>query len=479
MSFDVPWLRAAGSARFASAASLAVAAALVLSLGGCAAPRVGLGTPPDATIVPDHGLPDAAALLDATSGELGAPDADGDSGGPDDAGPGDASAADAAEPGDAGPVDGGRIDAGGDGGAADLGGPDAGRPDPVVQVAAGFNFSCARTAGGRVFCWGANANGQLGDGTTMERRVAVAVEGLDDAIDLAAGGVHACAVRRAGGAVVCWGANAHGQSSMSAGDQRAPAPAGGGVAGATRVAAGATHSCALRADGRAVCWGRNNKGQLARSGGDSAMAVDLGIRGVSVLAAGAEHTCAIGPDALVRCAGENADRQLGDGTTMHRAALGPVMMLTRATAVGARGATSCALAESASTIVACWGDNASGQLADTTTTDSSAPRVIPELASPTQVAVGGLHVCARLGTGTLRCWGNGGAGRLGNGGTSDARAPVDVMGLSDVTDVAAGTAHTCAVAGGAAYCWGTGADGRLGDGATIDRTTPVRVVGLP
>jgi alpha-tubulin suppressor-like RCC1 family protein len=48
----------------------------------------------------------------------------------------------------------------------------------VVEIAVASDHDCARTRGGAVWCWGANRNGQLGDGTTTDRIAPVEVTGL-------------------------------------------------------------------------------------------------------------------------------------------------------------------------------------------------------------------------------------------------------------------------------------------------------------
>jgi hypothetical protein len=80
----------------------------------------------------------------------------------------------------------------------------------VVQVVSGEAHVCARTGGGAVWCWGSNANGQVGDGTTIDRNVPVRVERLPECMGLAAGGDFTCALVR-DGSVQCWGDNAWGQ----------------------------------------------------------------------------------------------------------------------------------------------------------------------------------------------------------------------------------------------------------------------------
>jgi alpha-tubulin suppressor-like RCC1 family protein len=76
----------------------------------------------------------------------------------------------------------------------------------VAEVAAGVEFTCARTTAGAVLCWGSNTRGQLGDGTLTDRSFARVVPLPAAAVQVVTGAEHACA-RLQGGAVHCWGAN--------------------------------------------------------------------------------------------------------------------------------------------------------------------------------------------------------------------------------------------------------------------------------
>ncbi len=106
-------------------------------------------------------------------------------------------------------------------------------PTPVsgltdaVELSAGHRHTCARQSSGLVACWGSNAYGQLGNGTTFDQRVPAAVTGLTGALELSAGWVHTCA--RPGGSdsggVVCWGSNFTGEiGDGTTSDRRVPTP---------------------------------------------------------------------------------------------------------------------------------------------------------------------------------------------------------------------------------------------------------------
>ena len=83
------------------------------------------------------------------------------------------------------------------------------------RIAAGVtgNHVCAVKEDGTVRCWGSNSSGQLGNGTGGSGQFSaspVTVSDLTDAVAVAAGAAHSCALR-ATGSVVCWGSNDRGR----------------------------------------------------------------------------------------------------------------------------------------------------------------------------------------------------------------------------------------------------------------------------
>jgi len=80
----------------------------------------------------------------------------------------------------------------------------------VPAITAGGSHTCALVSNGTARCWGYNASGQLGNGSTTNRSLPVVVSGLSGATAITAGGSHTCALL-SDGTAKCWGSNAYGQ----------------------------------------------------------------------------------------------------------------------------------------------------------------------------------------------------------------------------------------------------------------------------
>ena len=137
----------------------------------------------------------------------------------------------------------------------------------AIAVATGRYHSCALRADASVVCWGSDGKGQLGDGAAgMNAFKVVTVSGLDDAIQIAAGAEHTCALRGSK-TVVCWGSDEFGQlgdgSSGTTAFATAPVPVKG-LTNVSRIAVGWQHSCAQLGDGSVYCWGLNSAAGLGQ-----------------------------------------------------------------------------------------------------------------------------------------------------------------------------------------------------------------------
>ncbi|MFL5458295.1 MAG: RCC1 domain-containing protein, partial [Myxococcales bacterium] len=137
----------------------------------------------------------------------------------------------------------------------------------ATQVAAGGNTSCAivgQDATTSVYCWGANDSGQLGPagGAATSSGIATEIADLHGATAVAIGSGHGCAIM-ANQTVMCWGKNDQGQlgSGASASQSAAPVPVPD-VTSAVAIAVGDQHSCAISTVSGVVCWGANDRQQL-------------------------------------------------------------------------------------------------------------------------------------------------------------------------------------------------------------------------
>ncbi|MFH2006852.1 MAG: hypothetical protein ABI333_09740 [bacterium] len=352
--------------------------------------------------------------------------------------------------------------------------------DSWTVVAPGGNHTCGLQTDGRLWCWGANSEGQLGDGTLVGGSNPRPVGLVLEAVQVTAGAHHSCTVLM-DGSVWCWGANRRGQlgngsTSASAQPVEVALPAG-----AAMVSAGYAHTCAVLVDGSAWCWGANGSGQLGIGNavgpeecgplpedvcGTTPQAVEE-LADLSVISAGGSaegsHTCARLEDRSTWCWGDNSERQLGDSTLISHNAPVELTDLINVTSLAAGERHSCARLGDGSAF--CWGRSFGD------------PFWISTLDSVDSVCAGGDFSCGVAGDRTAWCWGSNGEGQLGDGTNLDRVVPVQVVGLLVVARLAAGGRHACAVTdAGQLWCWGSNSDGQVGGTSLLSTNLPTRVM---
>lgn len=244
-------------------------------------------------------------------------------------------------------------------------------------------------------------------------------------LSVSAGSYHTCGIRT-GGYLWCWGDNADGQLGDGTRTRRlSPVRVAGGGTWAT-VAAGDEHTCGVQTDGTLWCWG---SGPLLGDGTNRSHArpVEVGTdRDWTAVSAAYDHTCGTRTDGTVWCWGTNSFGQLGDGTTTER--LSPVQAGGTTTWTGvSTGIYSTCGSQSDGTIW-CWGSNDYGQLGDGTTVDQLMPEQVGSDVDWAAVSMGDWHACGVRTDGTVWCWGFNRYGQLGDGGRTDQLAPEQVGG---------------------------------------------------
>ena len=187
-------------------------------------------------------------------------------------------------------------------------------PDSAEMVSANFSHTCA-LANGDVYCWGANSNGRLGDGTEVTSHTPVEVTDLPTTIThITTGNSHTCAVNEPGN-VYCWGSGAQGR--LGNGDdanQYTPVGVLGLGGPAQTVSAGNQFACALLVDERVYCWGNGEYIGIGESENQDTAQELSTLQNISALSSGASnrHQCAVWDNGQLSCWGENDYGKLGD-----------------------------------------------------------------------------------------------------------------------------------------------------------------------
>jgi alpha-tubulin suppressor-like RCC1 family protein len=229
-----------------------------------------------------------------------------------------------------------------------------------VSAGAGDGLSvCAVTSGGSVWCWGNNSSGQLGNGTSLRASsVPVQITGFPGVVEaVSMGGTFACAITTGGG-VWCWGNNADGQlGDNSTTNSLAPVQVSGLASGVTSISTGGAYACAIITGGAVECWGVNTTGQLGNnSTTNSSIPVQVtGLTsGVTALSSGNGASCVVTAGGGVSCWGYNVYGELGNNSTINSVVPVQVTTLTSGvTAVSMGNGFACAVTAGGG--VSCWG----------------------------------------------------------------------------------------------------------------------------
>ena len=298
----------------------------------------------------------------------------------------------------------------------------------VDGMVAGAEHTCAWRSKGTAFCWGNDENGQLGDGEELAAKNApVTVLGPTRAKGMAAGDSHTCLWTDTGD-LFCWGWNAEGQIGAGEEAQRVhpipqPIEVGDVVVG---VSAGGLHSCAWTLEEAVLCWGSASHGQLGLGGENFDVPTELVDLPFSDggLVAGYMHTSVWlfnrrYAEQQVYSWGLNNYYQLGDGTENTADTPTQIEMPEGFDVAGMAAGTHHTCAFTTEGDAWCWGRNDEQQVTSTNGPDPmTRPFSIPGLAGVVGMTAGYKHTCAWLEDGTARCWGDAGEGQLGNGARS-------------------------------------------------------------
>lgn len=264
---------------------------------------------------------------------------------------------------------------------------------------AGLYHSCAVTEENELYCWGYSGNGQIGTGdidsggaassALTPKLVQTAMSDSGDEandkqiVSIATGGYHSC-LTYSDGSAACWGHAGYGQlgnecsfgslsDNLCTTDRLTPTAVSyfdGSTPQrhASKIFAGAHHSCIVNARGQLFCFGRGRDGRLGINESGFSYSVPQHAGNIPApihsLALGEAHGCALLTTGAVYCFGNNHNGQLGNGTTTDSAI--PVRITieasNNATLVGIAAGTEHSCAWDDRGRYYCWGMNSSGQL---------------------------------------------------------------------------------------------------------------------
>jgi len=333
----------------------------------------------------------------------------------------------------------------------------------MVKLFVAQYHSCALSTDGYMYCWGYGESGQLGTGNNDDARVPVQIGGaLAGKVITDIGGSNNTSCAIAEGKIYCWGANGNGQvgigstsnvntpTLVSTGSGSSDLPASYTATALSTSGSRAAQMCAV-ANGKAYCWGQNGNGSIGNNvtvsstsnnittptkvydGGllSGKTVTSLSLDGyISPASGGYAHVCAIASGALY-CWGDNGYGQLGNGSTASSSA--PVAVTATGSGVLAGKSVqeikvglrhSCARAANG---VYCWGLNGNGQLGDGNTGSSNVPVTVKQEVgklSDSNVAgigAGANRGCAVINDGRTFCWGVNDTGQIGDGTTINPR----------------------------------------------------------
>ncbi|BAJ73395.1 alpha-tubulin suppressor [Microbacterium testaceum StLB037] len=361
-------------------------------------------------------------------------------------------------------------------------------PGDVVRVTASANSGSAQDTflvlGANMLASGFDGQGHLGidnSGSTPLMPVQVNRAFPSPVVQVSSGAVHAMALLRDGSV---WTAGLYDYGRLGRSTSTVPGTQWGqvpGLSGVTQIAAGWNNSYALLSDGTVMAWGWNIWGQCGDGTNTDRYSpvavIGLPKKVISLVAGRVNGLVVLEDNTAMAWGASNASGQLGNGSTSNSST--PVVISNISGVVKLAGGNDTHSALLSDGSVWAWGANANGQVGDGTTVTRLTPVKLSGVTGVKDIARGGDAGYAQLSDGSISGWGSNAYGQVGDGSTTDRWSPVPVSGLSNVVQLAGGYYNGYALqSDGSAKAWGRNDAGQLGNNSSTQSASPVTVQGL-
>jgi alpha-tubulin suppressor-like RCC1 family protein len=353
------------------------------------------------------------------------------------------------------------------------------------EISNGVNqaFALAIDKNGRAWAWGVNGNGQLGNNTVISQRTPVSVLGaVKTFCKVSVGGFHSLAIDK-NGRLWAWGNNSNGQlgNNTSANSVCTPVSVLGAIKTFCHIAGGNSQSVAIDKNGQAWGWGFNGSGQTG-DGSATDRLTPVSVQGQKKtfckIASGNGVTLSIDNYGRLWAWGFNGNAQIGDGSTIPKRT--PTRVCNTRTFCEVKAANNHVLVIEKNGNVWAWGGNGSGQLANNSITSVLTPvSVAGAVKTFCQINAQNTHSIALDKNGKIWTWGRNDVGQLGIGSTIDYVAtPRSLYGNKTFCKInnKLGSYSAAIDYQGRVWSWGQNTSNQLGTNNYITCTlTPVRV----
>lgn len=395
--------------------------------------------------------------------------------------------------------------------------------ESIINISLGYNTTAILTSQSRVFTWGSNSSGQLGDGTTTDRHIPLEIThqfnlASDEIVIQISLGAHHSAALTSEGRLFTWGYNWDGSLGIGTTTGNDPHPNPIDISSnfhlnldetIIQVSLGFFHSSALTSEGRVFIWGRDDFGQIgdgmtAGIGDTNPFPTDITSQfslaldeTIIQLSLGSFFSSALSSKGRVFTWGSNLEGTLGIGTNEGSIHSSPIDITSSFMLDSNEKITMLSLGWwhvlglSSEHRVFAWGSNVDGQLGDGTIVTKTVPTEITSqfdlVANDEiiQVSTGFSHSAALSAQGRLFVWGWNWEGQLGNG-TSDMDQHSIPLESTNQFGLKPGEIITMVIFGGyhcssltsenRLFTWGSNTYGELGNGdSMVANPTPTLV----